>query len=140
VKRGNRSGQRKYERYIEEKARLWKTEHGKKALEKDWSSLRRGWYVGYEKFRDRLLDMLEDGLRRRPATPLSSIERKEHGEVRAQELLVAGLRLLSMAPEDLLKTPKGLNKKRVIVWFIKRNTTASLRWISEALNMGHIMD
>jgi len=70
--------------------------------------------------------------------PLYGIERIDHGEERAREILEAGLRLLSLDAETLQESPKGSKDKRVLAWFIKRHTTVSLRWLSESLNMGHI--
>ena len=82
--------------------------------------------------------MLEEVLQGRPSTPCTSLERKDHTEGKAKELLDEGMRLLGLSTDNLQNTPKGLKEKRVLAWYIKKNTTASLRWLSEALNMGHI--
>ena len=31
-----------------------------------------------------------------------------------------------------------MKEKAVLAWIIKKNTSASLKWLSEALDMGHI--
>jgi len=138
ILRDNRAGRRKYETRIEDQAEFWRSKTGKKELDKEWASIRRGWYLGYSDFRDRLLDMIEEGLQGRPSTPCTSLERKDHTEGKAKELLDGGIRLLGLSPDDLQTMPKGLKEKRILAWYIKKNTTASLRWLSEALNMGHI--
>ena len=46
--------------------------------------------------------------------------------------------MLGMDAEELANSRKGIPEKRVLAWFIKRHTTANLRWLSEELNMGHI--
>ena len=138
IMKDNPSGRRKYEAYIEEQARKWKTKGGKIAFEREWASVRRGWCLGYKDFKDRLLDLLEKGLGARPSTPMTSSERKDHGEGRAEEILKMGLPILGLNPNALLRSPKALKEKRVLAWFIKKNTSTSLRWLSEALHMGHI--
>jgi len=127
VKKDNPSGRRAYRDYIEEKVRLWRTRKGKEGLEREWSGLRRGWYLGYSNFRDRLLGMLEEVHTGNQKTPLLGDVRIEHGEGRARDLLDAGLRMFSMTPDDLLNSPKGSTEKRLLAWLIKKHTTAGLR-------------
>jgi hypothetical protein len=87
---------------------LLESKTGKKELDKEWASIRRGWYLGYSDFRDMLLDMLEEGLQGRPSTPCTSVERKDHTEGKAKKLLDDGMRLLGLSPNELQSTPKGL--------------------------------
>jgi len=138
IKKDSPSGRRAYENYVEEKAGYWNTKSGKREFEKEWSTIRKGWVLGHQDFRDRLLEIVDGVIANRPATPLSGIERKDRSERKARDLLVDGLELFAVSRGDLLDSPKGSVEKRVLAWFIKKYTTASLRWLSENLNMGHI--
>jgi hypothetical protein len=40
-------------------------------------------------------------------------------------------------PESALELPKGSPEKLVLAWWLRENTTVTLRWVSERLGMGH---
>jgi len=84
-----------------------------------------------------MLDVLEERLKARTSTPMTNREKRDHGEGRVQEQPDKGLFLLGLRQEDLKRTPKAWKEKRVLAWFIKKETTATLRWLSETLNMEH---
>jgi hypothetical protein len=47
------------------------------------------------------------------------------------------MRALALNEESLKTLPKGTPEKAVLAWWLRENTTASLRWVSQRLEMGH---
>src|SRR5262249_32717320 len=60
-----------------------------------------------------------------------------HDEAAAEDRLASGLEALGLAAKSLQNLPKGAPEKLVIAWWLRENTTVSLRWLSERLKMGH---
>jgi REP-associated tyrosine transposase len=102
-----------------------------------YSSLRRGWLFGSERFREKLLKMLA----RRP-TPIEKAngyhgpQLNDYAEKRAQALLRAGLEYFGTDLATLRRARKGDWRKGLIAAIIQKETTVRLDWITEQLNMG----
>ena len=98
--------------------------------------LRRGWILGGEEFRERVLALVdrlsESGSRRSGPVEIGG----DHGEWMAERLLRAGLRHWKLEGGDLRKLRKSDWRKRVIGHLIKERTGVSLSWIGERLVMG----
>jgi putative transposase len=128
---------KRYEAYVESRALELGLKAGRQELEEKWKALRRGWYVGDEGFFEKLKARLGAMVAGKQRESHSGGAKRAHGEAAAQKLLAAGLVALGLAPEDLRKLPKGAPEKTVLAWWLRERTTVSLRWVGEALDMGH---
>jgi hypothetical protein len=101
------------------------------------NELRRGWILGGEQFRDRVLGLM-DRLSDAGARKSGPVETwGDYGVWAAERLLRAGLEQWELAKRDLHKLKKSDWRKRVIGHLIKKRTGVSLRWIGEHLVMGN---
>ena len=99
--------------------------------------LRRGWILGGEQFRDRVLGLI-DRLSDAGARKSGPVEIwGDHGMWTADRLLRAGLEQWELEKRDLGKLRKNDWRKRLIGYLIKKRTGVSLRWIAEHLVMGN---
>jgi putative transposase len=100
--------------------------------------LRRGWCLGGESFREKMLGMMEriggDTPRR---SPRDAVVDRDHGEDEARRLLARGLEVLSLTPEDLASMPRGDERKAALAALLRKRTTVSNAWTAQALSMGH---
>jgi putative transposase len=100
------------------------------------SSLRRGWYLGSTAFRERLLKLADEGLRRtRNRNYRSSGQAHDHAEARAEELIRTGMAALGLRDKDLKLARGGDVRKVSLAWAIARSTTVSQGWIARKLKM-----
>lgn len=131
-------GRRAYVDYLEKRARSNRGELSPEAM----AALRRGWYLGDEGFRDRLLGMIDrtaDTLKRKGSHEAAVV--KSHGEQEAERIVGIGLKVFGLEPEggDEQGTPlrKGDPRRVAIAMMLKNQTAVSNRWIAERLGMGH---
>jgi hypothetical protein len=47
------------------------------------------------------------------------------------------MRVLGLNEESLRALSKGSPEKAVLAWWLRENTTVTVRWVSERLEMGH---
>jgi len=47
------------------------------------------------------------------------------------------MRALNLDRKTLAALPKGSPEKLVLAWWVRENTTVTLRWVAERLGMGH---
>lgn len=102
-------------------------------------SVRRGWMLGSEAFRERLLEMVEmlrPGKGFRSSNGYHGPEIREHGQARAEELIKFGLRHFGLSENDLHSLAKGDRRKALVAALIHSETSVRLDWISERLAMG----
>ncbi len=102
-----------------------------------WDQIRRGWIFGSAEFCSQVRGALENAAmgKRRDSHSGGAVAR--HDKQAAEKLLGNGLDVLKVNREMLQKLKKGDDRKKVIAWLIRRNTSVKNEWISEALNMGH---
>jgi len=130
---GDRAG---YAAYVEGRAMELKRKGGREELNEQWRAIRRGWYLGGDGFRERLLARAERVLQGvRPST-YSGGAKREHGQEQAERLLGLGLEVLGMEGVDLAQAAKGMAEKQVLAWWLCGRTTVRRRWVSERLGMG----
>lgn len=102
------------------------------------AQLRRGWCLGGEAFREKMLQMMEgiggDKSRRRRTD--SSVAR-DHGETEARRLLLRGLEVVGLKAEELAELPRGDERKAALAVLLRSRTTVSNKWTAQALSMGH---
>jgi REP element-mobilizing transposase RayT len=104
----------------------------RRAAEGDYRSLRRGWCLGDEAFRQELLGQMRERL----GENHYAAERQESGEAQAHGLLAAELKRLGWTPTDLERRRKGDPGKVAIAWRLRTETTMTLKWIAAELHMG----
>ena len=111
---------RGYEAYMEARVLELGIKAGRKELQANWRSLRRGWYVGSEKFREGLLARAKAALQGKRCESHADLQGRLHNQSRAEEMLTAGLRLLKLGLADLEALPKGQLEKQVLAWWLVR--------------------
>ena len=124
---------RAYLKRMEERAR----EEGRgEEMESFPKELRRGWILGGEQFREKVLKMMDElsdrGARRTGPVQIWG----DHAVWTAERFLHAGLGHWGLGTDDLHRLRKSDWRKRLIGHLIKRRTNVSLRWIGERLAMG----
>jgi len=134
----DRAGRRRYEAYLESRAVEVEQKRGAgRALEEEWRTLRRGWYLGDETFRDRLLAAVGGLLKGRRRESLEGEEVRANRVQETEELLADALARLGWEPDKVVEGPKGSEQKQVLAWWLRTRSVASRRWIAERLQMGH---
>jgi putative transposase len=136
-RKDNRRSRQAYERHMEEQAKMFR-ETGRDQLEEKWKTLRRGWYMGDETFRSRLLELMEKTLKGKRRESYLGDELREHDEAQALRILQRGLDILGISEGELQAKPKGSMEKQVLAWWLKKKTVVSRKWISEKLRMGDL--
>jgi hypothetical protein len=125
-----------FEDFMEEMVFEWRTRKGKKAMNREWKEIRRGWFLGGERFRSFLIERLEGVFDGRQRDSFRGEGAKAHDEGDAEKLLEMGLKALGLAEEDLENMRKGAPEKAAIAWLIRKRTVAGNRWIASKLSMG----
>ena len=104
-------------------------------------ALRKGWYLGEDTFRDKLLALLEKGAKvLKSKGSHSGPALHKHDESAAENIVQTGLQLWKMPEGQELQenARKGDPRKVAMAILIKRHTSASNIWIAERLGMGHV--
>ena len=105
------------------------------------SELRRGWCLGGESFRERMLRLLDratEQLHRPRLSPMDASVQRDHGVDEAQRMLAEGLRCLGVEKEELPRLKKGDPRKAALAVRIRTRTTVPNAWIAEQLQLGHV--
>ena len=102
-------------------------------------AMRKGWYLGEDSFRDKLLALLEKGakaVKTRGSHTGSALQ--DHGEAAAEKIVQAGLALWVMPDGEELRGGwrKSDARKVAMAMMIKQHTDVSNFWIAERLGMG----
>jgi len=132
----DRAGRREYAAYVKGLSAEMLTENGRKDLEKEWKEIRRGWYLGSEEFRDRILEHVDGVLNRGRRKSFSGDEVAAHDEAAAEGLVCAGLKALDLAGKDLSELRKLDIRKQVLAWWVRSQTMVGNRWLAKRLEMG----
>jgi putative transposase len=106
------------------------------STEEELQTMRRGWLVGGEGFRDRVLDWMEK--KRAGKGPKVRREQcdRDHGEAQAERIVKEMTDQLGVTKADLLSGRKGDWRKRLIAHRVRQETSASLSWLGNRLRMG----
>ena len=120
---------RTYGRRLEERAR--------EGLEAEQlQQVRRGWLLGSEAFRDRVLDWMEKKRLGRGRKVRREQSDHDHGRRQAERIIQEMLELSEVSEEDLLAGRKGDWRKRLIAHRLRKETSVSLGWLGQRLGMG----
>ena len=132
----DRLGRRAYAAHIERLIAERLKSRGRKDQEDEWKEIRRGWYLGSEAFRDRLLEYVDGVMKCSRRKSFSGEEVREHNEATAERLVLAGLKALAMSGDDLVGLRKLDIRKQVLAWWVRRQTVVGNRWLARRLAMG----
>ena len=94
--------------------------------------IRRGWVFGGEDFVARLLDRIPGSL----SEHHHARERSQTDEQRAEAIISARLKQLGWGKADLGTRRKGDPRKVALARVLRSQTTMSLKWIAQRLEMG----
>lgn len=125
-----------YEAYLEGRVLELGIKNGRKALEQEWKRIRRGWYLGGDGFRGRMLKKVKATLRKGRAASYLGQAKRAHGESEAERMVGQGLKALGLDKQWLVAKPKGTAEKRVLAWWLRQRTTVGRRWVGQRLCMG----
>lgn len=135
---GTAAGRRGYAERMRERA---VEERAGRSEPSELTELRRGWCLGGEGFRERMLRLIETGaekLGRARISPMDGSVRRDHGLDEAQQLLTEGLRCLGLEREELPGLKKGDPRKAALAVRIRTRTTVPNAWIAQHLQLGHV--
>jgi putative transposase len=132
----DRRGRTSYLAWLETRA----AEHGGAINEEAMEALRRGWYLGEEGFKDKLLDLLDktaDKLLGNKSHAGEAVKAHHQGEAERIILIAARDFGLPGTREELIHLKKGDPRKVACAALVKRLTSVSNEWIADRLAMGH---
>ena len=118
------AGREQFERVMEERRQRESSE--------DYGQIRRGWCWGEETFRKELLAQVEE---RRGAAHYGA-ELQESATEKAEWLVREGLQKLGWTEADLAARRRGDGAKLKLAVKLRTETTMTLKWIAERLQMG----
>jgi hypothetical protein len=124
--------------YIEGLAKRIRDKKELKSFDEKWGLIRRGWYLGGEDFKVRLLDRVDKVRDGKEKETYYGDEVRPHDEAQAEKLLRVGLGVLELKEQDLKKMAKGVKEKQVLAWWLRKKTMVSRKWISQRLGMGDV--
>ena len=102
-----------------------------------WRDLRRGWFLGGDDFRERLMKLASAAVAGRKRSSYRGEGLRGHDEREARKLLKMGIERLGLNTMDIARARKTNAKKQALAWLVKSRATVSDEWICERLNMGH---
>lgn len=104
--------------------------------DEQFKELRRGWLLGSEVFRDRILDRMEKKL----GAKRHKIRREEsdddHGARQAERIIKEMVDVMDATEAEILFGRKGDWRKRLIAHRVRQETSVSLGWLARRLEMG----
>lgn len=98
----------------------------------EWKALRRGWCLGSEGFRAKLLEGMEEKLGEHHSGQL----RQESAEAKAERIIAEELKRLKWRERELQDYPKTHREKVRMALRLRRETTLTMRQIARRLHMG----
>lgn len=96
--------------------------------------IKRGWYLGGESFADGLMAQITKS---KKAPHMEGEQKRFHDEREAKQLLASALDRLELSEDELRAMPSVRIEKQAIAWLLKSQTTVTVQWIADCLNMGH---
>jgi len=131
-------GRKRYQQYMAGRLQQLTTDKGREALQAQWKAIRRGWCLGGDAFRKRLLAGRNRLRTDRRHGPSAGEPATTDDERKAERLLSAALAELNLTLPELRQRAKSDPDKQLLAWLLRKNTVAGNRWISDKLEMGHI--
>ena len=126
-----------YRKYMQKRVLEIALSDDPQEVDATWGKIRRGWYVGSDRFRQDLLEKLGKSLKDKQSSSFSGEAIREHNEAEAEVLIKQGLEKLGVAYYELESMHKGAPEKMVIAWLLKKRTVVKNEWICQHLLCGH---
>jgi putative transposase len=124
IPKDSRAGREQFERQMEQR-------RGERLAEV-WKPIRRGWCYGEQEFREQLLAQMSE----RMGEHHYGTERRESEEEKASRIVEEELRKAGWEWEELGRRAKGDPVKIAVAVRLRQETTMTLKWISQRLQMG----
>ena len=102
------------------------------ATGEEWKVIRRGWCLGEETFRQELLAQMSGQM----GEHHYGMERRASAEEKAVRIVDEELAKVGWTEQDLRRRPKGDAVKVAVAVRLREETTMTLKWISDRLQMG----
>jgi hypothetical protein len=126
IRQDNAAGRAQFESNLEQRRQA------EEADDEEWKPLRRGWCLGGEKFKEKLLEMMAGQLGEHQAGDL----KRESAEARAERIIAEELRRLRWTSADLNLRLKSDPAKLQIAARLRAETTLPIHWIAKRLHLG----
>ena len=107
-----------------------------KELDEAWKDIRRGWCVGDDAFRDRLLDLADRRASGRRRASYRDEGLRMHDEREAVRLLEQAAARFGVSISELWGRRQTDPVKQAVAWWVKSQSVVSDEWVSEKLEMG----
>ncbi len=130
------AGRAKYRQHLQR--RMLEIACSEKPWEADarWAAIRRGWCFGSDEFRGRMVEALDGVMKGKRRDSFVGDEAKKHDMLEAQRLFDGGIKTFKLSPVDLPELKKSDPRKKVIAWYIRKNTSVRNEWIARQVQMG----
>lgn len=137
IKVDNSAGRKRYAQYMDLRVKELLDPRNKNRFEKEWESLRKGWFLGDDKFKEKLLDLAGKAMEGYKKSSYSGETKRLHNERAAEDLVQEALKVLKLDNTQLVEMKKSDPHKQVIAYLLKKKTSVSNIWIAERLSMGY---
>ena len=131
-----RGSQRRYTVLMEKKARECVAGEESEQEKAEWKAVRKGWYLGSDTFRDRLLDLADNRVQGRKRSSYRGEGLEGHDERAALRLLEQACRALGVTLTDLWGRRQTDPEKQAVTWWVKSRSVVGDEWLSAKLEMG----
>jgi REP element-mobilizing transposase RayT len=128
IQKDTAGGRRQFERRMEQR-RLEETD------ERQWKPLKRGWVLGSEQFRAKLLERM-GRMGRKLGKHRSGRLRHESAQAKGERIIAQELKRLKWKEPDLEEFRKTHPEKLALAGQLRRETTLTIREIAQRLHMG----
>lgn len=130
------SGRCRYRNYMKQRILDMVDSNDPMKADEQWQKIWRGWAYGSDEFRLRVQGVLDAAVSGKRRDSFMGEEIRMHDEQRAEQLVEQGLNRFGINEEDLRILKKGDDRKKVIAWYIRKNTSVRVEWITQRLKMG----
>ncbi len=130
------TGRAKYRQYMERRILEIASSDKPWDADKRWAKIRRGWYFGSNEYRDELVEALDGVVEGKRRDSFVGDETRRHDTLAAQRLFERSLKIVKVKESELARLRKNDFRKKVVAWYIRKNTSVKNEWIAERLSMG----
>ena len=130
------TGRKQYAQYMQSRVLEISVSENPSTYDAAWNELRRGWFLRDDRFRNELMERLDEVMEGKQRSSYSGDQVLGHDESEAERLVQAGLTALDLTNDSLAGMRKNCAEKYAVAWLVRRNTCVKNDWIKERLNMG----
>jgi REP element-mobilizing transposase RayT len=129
-------GRNHYHDYMKQRIQAILHSKNPKDTDEQWRKIRRGWAFGSDTFRLKIQEKLDNVVAGKRRDSFMGKEIQRHDERKAEALFQHGLACFGIPEEQLTRVKKSDDRKKVIAWYIRKNTSVRVEWITRRLKMG----